>query len=673
MSTESPNESADAAAQPQPEKRVRPPNLRRLAPWGALLLLFGLHLALTLHFAPPSVMFSDQPTYTIDFALHYYQVDSAKQNFAQSGRLWGYDPTMLAGHPIGAIEDLSSKSIELWVIALTSMGLSQGKAFNLYVLLVHLLLPFCALLTAWLFRLGAWQRVWVVAAWFFLWFFDSLFHWLWFCGMVSWATASYLIPLQLGLLYRAFDAKQGAYRFWIPSLLLASLLALVHPFAALALAAPVLGLYLRDLKRSSRATHLFFWLMVAAAASVAMIWLIPALSMSQYILQTDDFLRPGPLYLISDFFDVTFDIAQTGMPVRTMLRMLMLVAGGLALYKLSRQKDRRYLPLALAAGATLLLAYTGGLIWITRQTQPYRQIAPAMLLASIAAIPFLGELLSPKAIREAGPKLKLVLILAALIVTPRLVRTVITYFPEALFKNSVGARSTLGDVASPPTRPMRHTSPPKDVLAVRAWIEAHKHRSGRVLIEDYMMAEFIAATSDVPILGGLAQRAIPQADSHLFRIQGDGALPRDKLRAYLERFAIRYVVVTNIIRKLEWNRELLVFRKLLGRHRIYETKIEPSYFLEGSGHIRQQAMNTIQVQATTANQPEIVLRFHWLETLRCREMGSKRPCALERYPIRGARTGFIRIPNPPADFEIYNSYQLGPKKWRGSRARVPKL
>jgi hypothetical protein len=49
---------------------------------------------------------------------------------------------------------------------------------------------------------------------------------------------------------------------------------------------------------------------------------------------------------------------------------------------------------------------------------------------------------------------------------------------------------------------------------------------------------------------------------------------------------------------------------------------------------------------------ELVLRYHWLETLRCRP-----GCELHRVEVPGDRVGFIGVSNAPPDFEIGNSYR----------------
>jgi hypothetical protein len=54
-----------------------------------------------------------------------------------------------------------------------------------------------------------------------------------------------------------------------------------------------------------------------------------------------------------------------------------------------------------------------------------------------------------------------------------------------------------------------------------------------------------------------------------------------------------------------------------------------------------------------------VIRFHWMESLRCRP-----GCTAERYRVKGDRVGFIRVRNPPRRFEIYNSYRFEGPRWK---------
>src|SRR5688572_2674127 len=98
------------------------PNRRLASVPIALLAVVLLHLALSAHFAPPRVVFSKEPVVMVDYALHAYQVDRALSAFRGWGKLWGYDPLVLAGQPAGVAEDLTSKGTELFVIGLRALG-----------------------------------------------------------------------------------------------------------------------------------------------------------------------------------------------------------------------------------------------------------------------------------------------------------------------------------------------------------------------------------------------------------------------------------------------------------------------------------------------------------------------------------------------------------------------
>jgi hypothetical protein len=64
----------------------------------------------------------------------------------------------------------------------------------------------------------------------------------------------------------------------------------------------------------------------------------------------------------------------------------------------------------------------------------------------------------------------------------------------------------------------------------------------------------------------------------------------------------------------------------------------------------RQALNQIAVDEAAGD--EVVLRFHWMETLACSP-----GCAIERVPVPGDPMGFIRVRKPPRAFVVHNSYR----------------
>ena len=624
----------------------------------ALFALVGLHYAMVLHFLPPDVIFKKTPIYDIDYSLHYYQVDRAVKAFRSTGKLWGYDPRVLAGHPAGAIEDVSFKAVELFVIALRAMRVHPAVAYNLFIFLVHLLMPFAALFAARLFRLDHWQRVTLLGIWIVLWTFDSFVHWVWYCGMISWALASYLGVLLIGFALRATEDRRP--RHFIGLGLLASFLALHHPFIALSVAVPIGGIYLRAAKSLSRRQWLASGLCLAASIATALIWLVPAWKMRHYMLTEETFLRPGLDYLLWDFLDLTRDADQVGPLSRTGFRFLCLAAAAVGLWQWRKSSDRRLLPFVLLAATALFFAYGGAYISLSRVTQPYRHIVPMILGLAIPAAVYLTGALRGATLRGLSRPAKLMLLVLLVFAVPRLARTVLIYFPvnDALKSSKFKSKNSSFRQAgyfSTPSYPMRSHGPPNYTPELVEWLNANIYNSGRIVVQDYMLGEYLAATTKLPILGGLVQRSFHHGDAHLFRINREGHLPGNELKRYFERYAVRFVVMTKIHRRLEWRRDLLAFRGVIGGVRIYETKINPSYFQRGRGIVISQKFNSIEAILTPDDDGklshDVILRFHWMEGLACRPN-----CRVERQPVNDDRVGFIRIPHAPPRFTIYNSY-----------------
>src|SRR5262249_29882962 len=121
--------------------------------------------------------------------------------------------------------------------------------------------------------------------WVLLWHFDSLLHWCWYIGMISWGLAACLCVLAVALAYRALCHHQRRpYALPAPPL---ALVAFVHPFAIVPLAAPLLVLAARHLGACSRGERAALAGSVALAAVATLPWLLPALRFRHYIGPVD--------------------------------------------------------------------------------------------------------------------------------------------------------------------------------------------------------------------------------------------------------------------------------------------------------------------------------------------------------------------------------------------------
>ncbi len=618
----------------------------------SLVALICVHLALLLHFAQPSVMLSRQPVVTVDYALHVYQIDRARTSFAEHGKLWSYDPLVLAGQPAGVVEDLTSKGTELFVIALENLGVPWGLGFNLFILLVHLLMPLSAWLVGALLRLSRFQTLMVHGLWLWLWFFDSFMHWSWWIGMITWSFASYSIVVFAALLWRALQEQRLKHLLWL--CVLTPTLAIAHPFAGITLLPVSVGLVLLHRRCLSPKS---FGLLLAAAllgAATALVWAPVTSRFSHYVGDVDTFFNATLSFLLYDSFDLLKDGRQTGGPMRAAVRTLCFVAALVALIGWRRKKDPRFYPFALLIGSALVLAYGSAYFWTGRQTQPYRHIGPGMMAAAVPAGVLLWRVFSPRALRGYPAAARIGLLLVAVLALPRLVRTVLHYVPALLPKQV--ERSNLDLLSSPlvglnEPKPvvMRHHGALPEQRAVRDWLVENHQGRGRVVTNDWVLGEYLVVAANVPVLGGITERNVPHVDAHLFRREEEGNIGAAAMRDYFRDYAVGFVILGGDHGPVDARRDLLEPVKNVRGYRVYRTREQPSYFATGAGQVREQRVNHIGLDGVSGS--SVVLRFHYMETLRCRPN-----CELKREEVPGDRVGFIRVDGPPPEFEIYNAY-----------------
>ncbi len=498
-----------------------------------------------------------------------------------------------------------------------------------------------------LFDLDRRQSTIAALLWVLLWFFDSFMHWCWWVGMFTWSMASLLVVLLLALFYRALESER---RIWfLPLALVAATLTLNHPFGVLALVAPCLVLYVRAFKKLDWTRHALTWLCALAAASTVLVWIRPAWHFREYIGNVDTFFRPRLEYVLFDSFDLLKDATNTGAPVRTLVRMLCFVAGGIVMWRWHKQRERRLLPIATVVLWCLGIAYVSSYSYLARQTQPYRQIGPAMLAAALPAAVLLGELLSRRTLTELGRPARLLLVLCLVVALPRAVRTVLVFMPDLLPVPRIFGFTSPFAPPRPRVTKKGYAPEPERWAALRRWLLQHARGHGRIVVKDWPVGEYLAASTPLPILGGIEQRNVPHVDAQLFRLWPDGNLPGKQLGAYFKRYAAGYLIMSDEFTPLDYRRDVLLPLVVVDGFRIYRTRIHPDYFLQGRGRIVAQSLNRIDVDH--AEGKDVVLRFHWMDTLRCRP-----GCKVERYKVAHDRVGFIRIPAPPPKFEVYNSY-----------------
>src|SRR5690242_19492266 len=160
------------------------------------------------------------------------------------------------------------------------------------------------------------------------------------------------------------------------------------------------------------------------------------------------------------------------------------------------------------------------------------------------------------------------------------------------------------------------------------------------------------ARSRAQLMGGRAVRNIEQSDANWERRVGFLRYDAEAFAAYLKTYGVRWVLLKKHELNPWWDKhpKLMTRAGFVDGWIIYQTNVGAS-LLSGRGKVEAE-VNRISISRTDPNE-DVLVRYHWLETLRCRP-----DCAIERVSVDGDRVGFMRVAAPhPSDFVIENSYE----------------
>lgn len=643
-----------------------PPRPKRASLWLAFVAAALFHGGLTCYFVSLPAIFGSAALEGEDFDLHAGQVFRVVEGLERWGKSWVYDVSLLAGQPEGTILDAGSKGWELWTYALCRLGVSRPVAFNSYVLAVMLGCPVAVFTGARLLRLGAGASLLAAAMASSLWFFDSFFHWAWWVGMVSYAASAYAVLVPFGSFFRYVeDGAPGPLVLAISAIAL-GLVLLVHPYAFFALVAPLGVLYGRAFRRLSRARHLAIAGMALVAIAMNAYWLRSAWTHWHYVLDSAYYAQGGAPYLITDFLDLLRDGSDTGViGTRTGFRVLYLALATAGLVVWQRARDRRFLPVLTAIVVPLGLAYFGVYLPGGGQTQPYRHVLAASCFATLPAASFVAHAWQERARFARPAAIALALGALAVVVLQHLLVEASYFVPRALpeakpaYDGSDSPLSKYGFL----TLPRRayemshvHYGLPHDPRfeaatdAMLDWLEHNVPKGGRVLIDHGPLGERVARRTELEVMGGFLERNLAHAEANFFRRYDKKPCPPAELAAYLDEYAIGWVVLSAPRADVEHAPALLERVANIAGFRVYRTR-RPVPLLRGRGAVHAHT-NVIRVVASDPTEP-LELSYHFHEALRCEPN-----CRVERRAVPFDRVGLIRVPAPhPRDFAIVNEYR----------------
>ncbi len=614
--------------------------------------LVGVHVALTFYFDPPALLFGPQPVSGSDYDTHIEQTWRVLEGLETWGKSWVYDVHLLAGSPNGVIFDADNKGWEWLTYGLVKLGLRRAVAFNAFLLLAHLLVVPVMFWSACLFGLRRGGALLAAALGSALWFFDSYLHWIWWVGTLAFAFASYFYLLPLALFYR-FCEERRAHHAALCALTL-GIAHLIHPYTFFLLVVPMAICYMRAGRQLRTRDQAWVAAIIVFVIASNGEWLLESLRQWHYVLDSGYFGRGDIAQLAADFSGVLLDTSTTGIIfTHTGLRFACFGGALIALAGYVKHADRRALPLGVGSVLLILLSYLGAYSHWIAQVQPYRFVGGAVFLCAILTADACtqSELrASFAALSFPGRALTWVLLV---LLAKQLVTESVSYFPTALPEVPPlldGVPAPITATGYPSFVDYRHFPDQPFVWEVSTWVDAHDDGRGRFLVQTGAVGEQLAWKTDAEIIGGFTLRNLEHAHANLFRRHLEHSMTPQQVRAYLEAYAIEWVVLTFPDRWLETMPELFELHANVAGTVMLKTKVPISRFEQGTGDVIAST-NRIAVTRSDPNQ-DVVLRYHFHEMLECAPR-----CRIEahRNPVGGVP--FIRIPAPhPSSFVIRNMY-----------------
>ncbi len=616
----------------------------------AVMAVLAMQVGLFLYFGG-AMLFSDVPYGGLDFDTHITQAYRVVEGIEGWKRTWVYDVQLLAGVPNGVIFDADNKGWSLVTYAGKQLGLSQGMAFNAFILAAHAGVVPLIYLGSRLLRVGPWGSLLAAAFAVLYWNFDSWSHWCWYVGMIAYALASLVFVVPLGLFYR-WSQERRPWQLVLTAITLA-LAHLVHPYSFFILAFPMLALYLRSASSLSWRGHAGVFGVVACVLVVNAYWLLDAARFWHYILDSSLFANTGPKSAVWDLLNILVEPAATGIiGKRAVYRTLALLGGGTMAVLWWRRGDPRALPIGGGLAVLVFLGYVGGLTPLD-QTQPYRNLLPAGFLGCMLTGALVEHAVTHRVFARFSKGARWTAGLLTVPLALLLVHEGLYYFIEDLPEPAMlphGERAQLSALGYPEHAPYDYGDWHVDPLA--QWVRERDDGSGRFLVEGWSWGEQLAWKTDAQIMGGFIWRNLQHSWSNFFRRRPQGIAPPAEWQRYFDTYAVHWVIVTSPRHATPWWDHNPTIEKVadLGDFRAYKVLERTRLIEKGPGRVKAST-NRIEVYGTDPSAP-VVLRYHWLETLRCLP-----ECSVERVKVPGDPVGFIRIPpGHPKDFLVFNKY-----------------
>jgi hypothetical protein len=612
-----------------------------------MAFLIILHLYLTLLLLPLDQLRNEHPIFDIDYPVNFYKALRMRWMLSESAAAWGYDPYSMAGYPGGTVDDVDNKSVGLVVWVFSFLG--PARAFKLYVFFIYLWIPASLYLSARNFQLTRFEAAISSTL--------ALLCWYFFigepplrAGTFSFTFASYLSLFSFSLFYRFLKTNKA--RNFIAFFLVSAWNFCVHAMSILILGPALVLAYLCALKKMPKKTHLLLLLWAGWILLTNSFWIFPLLRFLELKTSTKTYMQTQGL-----FFMVYNPVGRFLLPFGLL---------GLIFWRKKEDLLKAATFFIMWLYLAIVSAY-GSRLPIFDQLEPLRFVGPLVFFSIIPASKLTSSVLSRLLraaldlknkvgfLRNLGDNFfKIPLVSFGMVL---LFMYILVLYAQNIDLSYKIKRGEILDATLPPHG-----------WAMIEWIKENTAREGRILIEDagekwggqkyfgghlpallpwYVKREFIGGPEPDYFIkhhfasfinGKLFQRDITDFSASL-------------LQTYFDAYNIKWIIAWSDKSKAYFKRHAsyIIYLHTIGEFSFYEVNRDPSFFLQGSGKL---SADYNKIFVTEASAGEIVIKYHWLSTLKTRP-----PLKIERCQILDDPIGFIRIYNGEIrEFEIYNAY-----------------
>lgn len=606
--------------------------------WGLLLsFIFSVHFAKVVHIMPPANLFNPQPIISNGYIAEYSEYQRAKEFQRETGSLWGYDPFMSAGKPAG-IPMSPDRRITTFLLTTFDALIPPAFLHKAFLFVCLLLIPWVMF---WSIRMMgediAVAAIGMILASAGFCNYDALSLGLFQFGKFNFIFANYLAVLAGALMVRVLEkGKIGRIFFLAP--VFGLLLAWQSASFWILLPVYAFGIFMSSKKSGARGGLAFLGTMVLAAL-FNWPWLKAAFEWKNYFIPNPVFASEPSLWM-----GLLFGRGVGAASLLSLVRGILIIfcLGGVVI-KFNEKKSLGFLWSGWLLWLGAIGTFGSHIPWV-KQADPQQFLLSLSVLAIFPASKFLKEyVFVPRTARFIvsiilvwflatyqfeNPVLPLPSLRTGWLSAPGLIQDVMSKMPR---QGNILWENVVYDNPEDPFLPL---------LTHQAFIG---------LPSKNMRSVFEEATAFSP--------KIERYSPHLFETDLAN-LDKERLLRLLDLHNVSTVVAFTLQGRHCFDRYPDVFRpvpvkKLFGAqfpksyddpkpwewkepYRVYNVRLaKPGYFLQGSGDL-EIGYNRLVLQ--NPSQDNIILKFHWVDTLRSDPEGLIHPILVE-----GASLPFIAV------------------------------